>query len=266
VVAWIGRRPLVSFFVLAYLFSWLCAAPFVLRAQGIASGRLAPHGDVLVAFGPLAAALVVTYAASGQAGLRAFAGRLIDWRMGWAAFSIAVLAPLAAFVAACATSRALTGIWPQWPSEVRAATFGLLAAALAAAASGPGEEPGWRGFALPRLQARHGALAATALLWLAWAPWHLPMFFYRADLDVVQMLAFFAALFAGAIWLTCLYNLSGGNVVACIAWHSVWNIVSVSARAMEPSPFPWMGLLVLIGAAAMVAGFGPTRLAPSRAG
>ena len=40
-----------------------------------------------------------------------------------------------------------------------------------------GEEPGWRGFALPRLQARHGPLAASFWLGLLWAGWHLPLWF-----------------------------------------------------------------------------------------
>jgi len=40
------------------------------------------------------------------------------------------------------------------------------------------EEPGWRGFALPRLEARFGPLCASMLLALLWVGWHLPLFFY----------------------------------------------------------------------------------------
>ena len=62
---------------------------------------------------------------------------------------------------------------------------------------GLGEETGWRGFALPRLQRGHSALSATLILWALWALWHLPLFFYSYDLSVVPGLTI--GLLAGAV-------------------------------------------------------------------
>lgn len=62
------------------------------------------------------------------------------------------------------------------------ATFVLLAYAISwlgflPTIAGLGEEPGWRGFGLPTLQARYGALGGTLILGSIWALWHLPVFF-----------------------------------------------------------------------------------------
>jgi membrane protease YdiL (CAAX protease family) len=40
---------------------------------------------------------------------------------------------------------------------------------------GLGEELSWRSFALPRLLSRHNALAASLILGVLWALWHLPL-------------------------------------------------------------------------------------------
>jgi len=137
--------------------------------------------------------------------------------------------------------------------------LGGLAAALA---YGVGEETGWRGFLLPRLQSRRSALAATALLTLAWAAWHVPMFAYRFDFGVVEVVGFFVGLFAGAVWLTALYPGSGGSVFVVAAWHATWNAVNILALPVSMVVVATMSTLVMVAAVLVVAVWGPRRLAP----
>src|SRR3712207_5962455 len=103
-------------------------------------------------------------------------------------------------------------------------------------AYGFGEETGWRGFALPRLQRRRSALSATFLLTVAWAAWHAPFFLYRSSylaFGPVEYVGFFVGLFAGAIWLTCLYNGSGCSVLLVALWHTHWNLVTLVGAAVS---------------------------------
>jgi hypothetical protein len=112
--------------------------------------------------------------------------------------------------------------------------LGVAAWGLWLATSGVGEELGWRGFALPRLQRSHSAMTSTLLLALGWAGWHLPAFFYLpsyAALGLAVLPGFFLGLFAGAIVLTWLYNSSDGSVLAVVLWHASFNFVTGSPTA-----------------------------------
>ncbi|MDZ7336120.1 MAG: CPBP family intramembrane metalloprotease [candidate division KSB1 bacterium] len=86
---------------------------------------------------------------------------------------------------------------------------------------GIGEETGWRGYALPRLQKNHSALSATVILWVFWALWHLSAFFYLYDPTIV--IGFLLGVLAGAIVFTWLYNSTGGSILMVTLLHGVFN-------------------------------------------
>jgi membrane protease YdiL (CAAX protease family) len=88
-----------------------------------------------------------------------------------------------------------------------------------------GEEPGWRGFALPRLQARLGPSRASFLLGLLWAVWHLPLFLTKAW-SSTNIPTYVLIVTGFSFSMTFLFNLSGGSVVAAIATHAFFNTVS----------------------------------------
>ena len=100
--------------------------------------------------------------------------------------------------------------------------------------SGCGEELGWRGFALPRLQRTHSAFISSLLLTTGWAGWHLPAFFYVPSYTAIGLRilpGFFLGLLAGAIVLTWRYNSSGRSVLAVALWHASFNFVTGSPDA-----------------------------------
>src|SRR5918994_5141845 len=160
--ALLARHPLVSFFVLAYAGTWLTELPYVLSEDG--SGLLPYSSPLLiwtspltVFMGPFLAAFVMTGATEGREGVGRLLRRFVLWRVGlrWYLFALVgvpVLAVLSAIVmpGALASFQGLASLAPL-------PLLGIFVYILFL--GGPlGEEPGWRGFALPRLQRLHGPL------------------------------------------------------------------------------------------------------------
>jgi len=233
---WVTRHPLASFFFIAYAVSWTVAVPLALQAQGFLPGHLPWSLHYLTAFGPAAAAFLVARlirepeAAVQRAESTSIARSVLWWTIGFGS-------PLLLFVIAQAAARIVGQAVPMWTSlghlnflpDLRVMAWGLWFFT-----SGLGEELGWRGFALPRLQRTHSAMTSTLLLSIGWAGWHLPAFFYVPSYTAIGLRilpGFFFGVLAGAIVLTWLYNSSGGSVMAAVLWHGSFNFVTASPNA-----------------------------------
>lgn len=259
----IQRHPLSSYFVLAYAISWVGVSPLVLSAQGILHVRVPPLWHGVGALGPLLAALAVTRVVAGPAGLANLARRLRRWRVGAGWVLLAILSPLALFGLALLFVRIQSGFWPPMEGLSASASSAawLADVAVAAVAYGFGEEIGWRGFALPRLQAGRSAISATVILAVFWAFWHVPFFFYRFAFGGVPMvIGFFIGILAGAIWLTFLHNSTGGSILMVALWHMVWNVVNLAGLVISDRVVGIMSALVIGLAVLVVLAVGPATL------
>lgn len=253
------RHPLAAYFVLAFAITWLLVAPLVAQGVGLISG-VPPGWHALGAMGPMTAAFVVAGMEGGGAGARDILTRLTRWRVGAGWFLVAVFSPFLLFALSAVLVRVLGGSWP----DLTRTGFGEIVgfSFLAGLLYGVGEETGWRGFVLPRLQRRRGALSATVVLTGFWALWHVPFFFYRFEFGAAQVVGFFVGLLAGAVWLTCLYNSTGGSILMVAAWHTTWNFVNQTAMTASVEVLSTMSVLVMVVAVAVVVLFGPATLSP----
>jgi uncharacterized protein len=176
----LARHPLVSFFVIAYAGAWLLELPVVLSRTG--TGLLPytlPPIAVLVLIaaatftGPTLSAFVMARATEGREGPKRLLRRYVQWRVQfrWYLFVLLVI-PAGVLLGAIVLPGVLASYQPL--------TLGLLLGyPLAFVATfvlgGPlGEEPGWRGFALPRLQVAYGPLAGSAFLGVLRQPGGVP--------------------------------------------------------------------------------------------
>jgi membrane protease YdiL (CAAX protease family) len=91
-----------------------------------------------------------------------------------------------------------------------------------------GEEPGWRGFALPRLQAVLSPLLASVVVGLGWAAWHLPLQLRGAyeesmGLGSWGVVTRFASQVAVSVIFTWVFNRSGGSLLVVVILHTSLN-------------------------------------------
>jgi uncharacterized protein len=226
--------PLASFVALAYAISWAWAFPFVDVGDVIEKGVGWPT-NFPAGLGPALAAFVVTALVWGREAVRDLLARMARWRMPWRWWA-ATLSPLAFLAVALAVAAAI-GKLPGGSDFGRYSglpAIGVVPVVVIVVLGALGEETGWRGFALPLLQRRYGALAAALLVTPIWALWHLPYFFtvstYRGFAPVGYV-GFVFGLACGSIVLTWLYNGTGGSIFACAVWHGLYNLETGTAAA-----------------------------------
>jgi membrane protease YdiL (CAAX protease family) len=258
------RHSLLMFFVLAYALFWAVEIPLALRAQGLIAAPIPWSLHYVAAYGPLLAAILVTGVTSGREGLKALFGRMLKWRVRPVWWLVA-LAPLVLYALVAVALRFVQGHWPE-VSALGQIDFlpNLGAGALPVwfLTFGLGEETGWRGFALPRLQRGRSALSATVILWALWALWHLPLFFYLYDATI--LVGFLLGLLAGAITFTWLYNSTGGSILLVALWHGAFDFVTGCVACKTGIAAAVVSTLVMVWAVVVVVWFKPATL--SRAG
>jgi membrane protease YdiL (CAAX protease family) len=208
----------LRFFLLAYGITWSALAALAwVGAAGPVGLPAAALLALLAAAGPSLAALLASAAEGGRAALgdlvRGLAPRARD--AGW--MTLALLVPAAA--AAAATLTAVAEGMPPGPMDRAGLAAFLPRLAPAIVAAGLGEELGWRGFALPRLQRALHPLAATLLLGLLWAGWHAPSMRLDHAAPAVSWPAWTVEVVSMAVVLTWIWNRSGGSLPACALLH-----------------------------------------------
>ena len=221
-----ARRPLGTFFVLSIL---LFLPLFV--AAGIAFTLKAPGWlqyltQALSSWSPNLAAIIVTGAISGGEGVRTLLSGFLKWRVRPAWYLIAIAVPIALGLVVAGIYYLLAGRPPGVLTSFTVVTF--LGTVMDHLFRGPlGEEAGWRGFALPRLQARYSALKSSLILGLAVVVWHVPTWFIQGLSGgklLIFIASFVAALMSFTVVMTWLYNNTQGSLLLAVLMHLAFNV------------------------------------------
>jgi membrane protease YdiL (CAAX protease family) len=224
-----SSKYLILYFLLAFAFSWAIGIPLALGQAGLLIPAPPLWLHYLVAYGPFFSALIVTWVSEGRPGLSLLAHRITLCRVSpiwW----VVALSPLLLGLLIVLVLNLATGVQIGLAAlgEVNfLPPLGVGALVLWLLTFGIGEEVGWRGFALPRLQNGRSALSATLILTVFWALWHLPQFFYLFEPGIA--IGWLIGLFAGAVLLTWLFNSTGGSVLLVAVWHASFNFITASS-------------------------------------
>jgi membrane protease YdiL (CAAX protease family) len=261
-LVFVRRRALAVYFALACLISWLLWLPAIASEQGWWGRSVPEWWHYAGAAGPVGAAVAVSSMLHGRRGVSTLVGqyRPSGRRLRWLA--LALLSLGVTFAAGLVVARLDQGSWPAYSEIARAENLPALGLPLTFTVHlltfGIGEETGWRGFALPHLQERRSALAATAVLLAGWATWHIPSFFENpayAEMDPPTFAGWLIGLALGAVFLTWLYNSSAGSLLAVVLWHAAFNTITASEAASGAiAAAVTTGVMFLAVAALAVAG------------
>jgi membrane protease YdiL (CAAX protease family) len=205
--SFVKRFSLPIFFGFAYILSWF---PSLSEAHSI------------LPLGPLFAALIVL-AFLGWSDVKDFLRRILQWRVDLNWYALVLFLPVAITGGAVALNLVFRAHSPAWerlpPFSELPATFIFILLFI-----GLGEEPAWRGFALPRLLNGRNALTASLLLGIFHIAWHLPLF--GLEFDATNGLPWGLGLIAYTIITTWLYNRTDGNLLLPILFHASVNVTA----------------------------------------
>ena len=206
------RHPLLTYFVLAYVLTWVFWIPMIFLPHTSLWTTLEDVGNIM----PSLVGILLTALFTGKSGVGELFRRLGRVRVPLLWYAVVLLFPFVLQLVAIGvpTLLGLTSMTFAFP--VGAVLSAIIFAGL-------GEELGWRGFALPRMQARKPAFAASLLLGILWGLWHLPLRIAMANtpvgfIDSVLFLTAYSVLFA---WV---YNNTNGSLFLMVLFHAVFDI------------------------------------------
>lgn len=220
---WIAEHQLVSYFILAFGISWGIWIPVILLL--VEDGTWHPLLFVGV-FGLFIAAIVTTWISEGGSGLRSWLKRSFNVKINpvWYVLSWIVL-PVAVGAFHFLLYR-LFGGQPDFAGAEPWIKF-VISVPIAALIAGGNEEPGWRGYALPKMAGHLSPLKASLLLGLIWSVWHIPLFTLSDWGGPEKHFALFTVSVLGlSVIMTWLFYRSRMSVIPVMLFHQATNNVS----------------------------------------
>ena len=253
---WLRRHPLLAMYALMFGLAWLVLVPQALASRGLLPFHVPAALTLIAGWSPAIAAVVVAGLTEGRGAVRDLLRRFLIVRVGLVWYAVALALVAVAILGGIGLDVLSGGAVPSIPA-LRFPFPTVLFAFVVTLVLGflfNTEEVAWRGYALPRLQARYGALAAAFLVAVPEALFHLPNFFIKdiAFYQNVGLVAFTVFSIALSILYTWLCNNTRGSLMLVTLLHASQNTWAnlLSDNTARPFQFTvalaWMAAIALI--------------------
>ena len=222
------RHSLIIGLTLMFLYTWFID----LSNAGILPFQFPFAVYITLGWGFIFASLLMTGLTLGKGAVTVLLKRYLQWRVAGQWYLAAVFLEPLLIAGGVYLNAAITGVTPNFNSVMAYQIFGTSANLLLFVPAfflfeivANGEEMGWRGYVLPRLQARYSALTATLVLGGIWGFWHLPK--YLTHFNTTSFAVFMIHIMAYAVILTWLYNNTKGSLLLVAISHACANTAGV---------------------------------------
>lgn len=223
-----GESKVIKFFLMTFGLTWLFWIPDALGKRGILPNTIWTNLGFLGAFGPMIVALFLLYREEGKEGIKKMLNKVMDTsfdKKWW--LIIFIIFPVLIFIAYIAS---IMGDSPIPASEAKGLYWFLPFIFFAVLFTGGPltEELGWRGYALPRLQAKYSPFVSSVILGLIWSSWHFPQFIVPIEKTgmfyVTPIWSFILTVTAANFIYTWVFNHTNGSILAVILLHTQMNL------------------------------------------
>jgi len=239
---------LLLFFILSFLISWLFWWPGLIDPLGIDPVLT----GLLGAFGPSISAILVIGGFEGKTGLGQLWSKLKQWRVHPKWYLFVLLYQAGLILLTTAIHVAFGGHFPDYSQPLFLTDYPLPDAAKdipfviyiipvflqqTLIGSSMGEELGWRGLALPKMQKQWNSLLASIILGIIWGIWHLPLWLNPDDIrSTIPFWQTIVGTVATSILFTWLYNNTKQSLILALLFHTGINTTALFLASPEVDP------------------------------
>lgn len=261
------RHSLVIGILLMFVLTW----PIDLSNAGLMPFKVPFIIYLFLGWGFGVASIIMTGLTLGKTGVISLLKRYLHWRVGWKWYLVAFLLAPTLIVGGVYLNAAMTGVPPDFSTVMAYRIFGTSAYLplyilpfFIIDFIANGEEIGWRGYVLPRLQSKYSALTSALILGVIWGVWHLPKFL--THWNTISFAWFMAHTVAASVLYTWLYNGTKGSLLLVTLFHASSNTAGVfmpMANTVSSGNMGTYVIFVLLEVAAailIIVATGPQRL------